>query len=150
MKRVILLTCLLGGCGGPAQRPYQLTFTPPGSDDPLEAVATAMTGNGFTPSSVDRAGHRLATRWEDTGQAAGELKGAATTLVRRYVVTVARAGATMQGTVRVELQRCVKGQFSLGRHEVDGTCEEAAVTPAMQEELDRMGASLGQALAPRP
>jgi hypothetical protein len=144
---LVLLGLVLAGCGGAAPRPLQFTFAA-GSEDPMVAVATALTGNGFEPASTDREGGVIATRWEDTGAPAGRLKGQAATIVRRFTATVTKGASSVQVALRIEAQRCAKDGFSIGRHAVHGACEALdGLPPPQQEELDRMGASLQQALA---
>ena len=146
MRRSVVLACLLLGCAT-AQTPFQFTFVA-GAAEPLEAIATALTGNGFSPASIERETGLIALRWEDTGVPDGKLAGVPATIVRRFTITAVKGPAAIQVTVRGEAQRCAQGKFTIGRHELSGTCEAAsAATPQQQEELTRMGSSLQQALS---
>jgi hypothetical protein len=145
MRRFLLLILVLAGCTTP-QRPFQFTL-PPTSDDPVDLVAMALSGNGFTPASVERETGSISTRWEDTGTAGDQLKGAPATIVRRFTIVVLKGAAGLSVSLRADAQRCQKGTFTIGRHDVEGTCEPlAGAVGTLQEEVDRMGASLQRAL----
>ena len=145
MRAFLLLICILGGCATP-QRPYQFTV-PPTSEDPVELVSLAMSGNGFTPASVERETGSVSTRWEDTGTSVDQLKGVPATLVRRFTVVVLKGSAGLSVSLRADAQRCQKGAFTIGRHDVEGTCEPVVgVVASLQEEVDRMGTSLQRAM----
>jgi len=141
-----LVAWVMAGCAEP-QRPYIFT-SPPMAREPIDALSAAFEQVRLKAVVVEPQTGIIQTRWEDTGQKGGEIKGHETTVVRRYTATLVRGSFGNEVTITPSALRCVIGDFRLKEHDVDGNCQPLAkLPPAQQAELNRLGTLLEQLMS---
>jgi len=140
-----------------APQAYSFTIDRPQGD--LDTVARILTQNGLAPTSVDRQGGIITTRWVDTGYRFRESNEIDDGPYREYETNVfLRYRVSIQGTngkdiivLETDVQRCSAIDSVITAEGVSGTCRPMSVLfPAQQEQTAQLGEKLRLGLAAKP
>jgi hypothetical protein len=142
-----LFVLVASGCLKP-QKTYSFVTTQ--RPDALDAVVRTLSAEGLSVEGRDPAGI-VTTRWRSTGfPYTATFDNRPTVLVRRFVVTIAPQGGSQSVAIRADLMKCAEVGTTIGNVDVRSGCEPVSgVLGRDQEEVDRLGARLRDALAVR-